>query len=190
MPSAIDTLRQDHRNMWKLLDVIETEFAQFKAGNSPDYELLSSALKYCLNYPELYHHPKEDLIYARLEERAPETLVDFGSLKTAHEALSDLTRRVSAMVQRIEEEAEVSRPAAAKLMDDFITAYRQHIRDEEQLFFPSAEEVLLAEDWAIIDAKITHIRDPFSDAKAMDYQDLRAMVLEWGMESRTSAKAC
>ena len=124
MPSAIETLRQDHNNMWKLLDVIEVEFAQFKGGNSPDYELLSGALRYCLNYPELYHHPKEDLIYARLEERAPETLVGFGSLKTAHEALSDLARRVSAMVQRIAEEAEVSRPATVKLMDDFITTYR------------------------------------------------------------------
>ena len=189
MPSAIETLRQDHNNMWKLLDVIEVEFAQFKGGNSPDYELLSGALRYCLNYPELYHHPKEDLIYARLEERAPETLVGFGSLKTAHEALSDLSRRVSAMVQRIAEEAEVSRPATVKLMDDFITTYRQHIRDEEVLFFPSAEKILSAGDWAAIGGKITHIRDPFSDAKAMDYQDLRAMVLEWGAESTSSAQA-
>ena len=185
MSRAIDALRQDHKNMWKLLDVIEAEFSQFKAGHSPDYELLSGALRYCLNYPELYHHPKEDLIYARLEKRAPETLKEFGSLKSAHEALGDLTRRVSAMVQRIEEEAEVSRPAAAKLMDEFITSYRQHIRDEEQIFFPSAEEVLSNEDWTAIDGEITHIHDPFSDAKAMDYQDLRTMVLAWGAESAT-----
>ena len=180
MSEAIESLRQDHKNMWKLLDVIEVEFNVFKSGETPDYELLSSALRYCLNYPELYHHPKEDLIFARLQERGDGSSQGFTDLHGEHEALNELTRRVSALVQRISEEAEVARPAAAELLDNFIATYRQHIRDEEKQFFPTAVKVLTNDDWVEIDRKIARFQDPFQDARAMDYQDLRRMVIAWG----------
>jgi hemerythrin-like domain-containing protein len=186
MTQAIESLRSDHQNMLRLLDVIEAEFNCFKSGGSPDYELLRSALRYCLHYPELYHHPKEDAIYAKLGEKVPQALTAIGDLAKAHEALSDLLRRIAAMVQRIEGEAEVPRPAATALMEEFVESYRQHISMEEEAFFPIAEGSLSQEDWQEIDAKIARIQDPLQETTAANYRALRQTVISWAAEMALS----
>ena len=187
MSKTIESLRQDHRNMQKLLDVIAVEFDLFKTGGTPDYELLHSALRYCLHYPELYHHPKEDAVYEQMRDRTPQALTGMGNLEKAHELLSDLVRRVMAMVQRIENEAEFSRPEVSSLMEEFLDGYRHHIAMEEDVFFPAAEACLTEADWAEVDDKIAHMMDPFQTATATDYQALRQMVVAWGSESPAHA---
>ena len=183
MSKAIESLRQDHRNMQKLLDVIAVEFDLFKTGGSPDYELLNSALRYCLHYPELYHHPKEDVIYQQMRDTTPQALTGMGNLEKAHSILSDLVRRVMAMVQRIENEAEFSRPEVSALMEEFLDTYRNHIAMEEDVFFPAAEACLSQDDWAEVDAKIELMMDPLHTATALDYQALRRTVVAWGGEN-------
>jgi hypothetical protein len=40
MIQVIDQLERDHRNMPLLLDIVEAEMAGYRAGHSPDFELL------------------------------------------------------------------------------------------------------------------------------------------------------
>jgi hypothetical protein len=62
MPQAIDLLRQEHRNISALLRTLEWQVAAFKNDSQPDPGLFPG-------FPDLYHHPKEDLVFAKLRER-------------------------------------------------------------------------------------------------------------------------
>ncbi|MDX1402436.1 MAG: hemerythrin domain-containing protein [Kiloniellales bacterium] len=187
MSEATKAIRQDHRNMWALLDAVEEEFSQFKQGHSPDYELLASALRYCMHYPELYHHPKEDVIFSKLCSRDPELARIVGDLDAEHEALREITRRMAVTISRISHEAEVPRPAVAELMDSFIESYREHMRMEEDRFLPAAESRLTPGDWVEVEAEIEDLYDPLKDARITGYKDLRSMVVSWGSDNKAAA---
>ena len=69
MSKILATLRDEHANMGRLLDVLDDQIAVFGRGETPDYEAIRSILAYMIDYSDRYHHPKEDLIYHRLRER-------------------------------------------------------------------------------------------------------------------------
>jgi len=65
----IDSLRQEHRNIEKLLLVLERELSVFDRGERPDYQVIHAFIAYFLVYPHSYHHPQEDMIFEKLRTR-------------------------------------------------------------------------------------------------------------------------
>lgn len=63
----IERLSQEHRNIRKLLAILEREFETFDTGQRPDCEVIRSIISYFEIYTEVYHHPQEDLVYAKLK---------------------------------------------------------------------------------------------------------------------------
>ena len=92
MAEIIDSLREDHRNMHRLLDVLDSQIEVFRRGEEPDYELLTQTIDYCLNYPDHIHHPMEDEVYRHLSAKDPALKKQMGDLEAAHDDLSALTR--------------------------------------------------------------------------------------------------
>jgi hemerythrin-like domain-containing protein len=66
MTTIIDQLETDHRNVAELLGILSAELDTIKRIEDPDYPLMGMVLDYLLTYPDLVHHPKEDLIYQML----------------------------------------------------------------------------------------------------------------------------
>jgi hypothetical protein len=62
----IDFLRQEHRNIEKLLLVLEQELSVFDRGERPDYEVIRAVIAYFEVYPDVYHHPQEDMDSGRV----------------------------------------------------------------------------------------------------------------------------
>ena len=60
MTYVIEILRQEHRNIEKLLRVLERELSVFDRGERPDYEVVLAVIDYFKDYPESCHHPKEE----------------------------------------------------------------------------------------------------------------------------------
>ena len=74
MPALIDSLRRDHADMELLLKVLEQEIAVFDRSNRPDFDIIEGVVDYFRCYPAQCHHPKEDLLFAKLRRailRAP-----------------------------------------------------------------------------------------------------------------------
>jgi hemerythrin-like domain-containing protein len=67
MVEIIDILQQEHRNLEKLLQVMEQELEIFDRGERPDYETLGAVIDFFKNYPDSCHHPKEDIIYEKFK---------------------------------------------------------------------------------------------------------------------------
>jgi hemerythrin-like domain-containing protein len=76
----IERLSQEHRNIEKLLAILERELEVFDRGDRPDYEVIRAVISYFKVYPEVYHHPQEDLVFAKLRERDPVAAAKVGDL--------------------------------------------------------------------------------------------------------------
>jgi len=168
MAAIMNTLHEDHENIRKLLVVLERQCNILADGDSPDYDLLEEIVEYCLAYPDIYHHPKEDAIYELLRSHSPEVTKELGALREQHDELQQLTRRLGDTVRELEGEVVMPREPVVQLMRDFIDFYREHIDWEETAFFPAAEQYLAAEDWERLDKRFGSQQDPLFTSAAKD----------------------
>jgi len=178
--TALDTLRADHRNLWQLLDILERQINVFKDGKTPDYEVIQCILDYCLDYPAEVHHPREDLIYDRLKTKDRAATAEILDLRADHEDLAARTRGVANAVNLVLQEAAYSRDWIGTATRNFLDAYRQHIRREENEVFPLAERGLDDSDWQAINLRFSDAKDPLNDlATEQRFEILRKYILDF-----------
>lgn len=174
MPEVLNRLHREHEDLSRLLDLLERELARFTSGDAADYETISTILRYCLEYPDAVHHPKEDLIYGVLRMRDLDLAAAVGDLEEDHRRLAVETRELAALIDQALAEEPVDRLQVHRQASDFIRRYRNHIAREESQMFPAARRTLSQEDWAKIDARLQGITDPlFGGVVADYYQRLR-----------------
>jgi hemerythrin-like domain-containing protein len=77
MVEIIEILRQEHRNIEKLLSVLEQELSVFARGERPDYEVVGAIIEYFKQYPDSCHHPKEDIIYEKFKAPNPASSLNY-----------------------------------------------------------------------------------------------------------------
>ena len=80
MPQVIEALERDHANIEKVLVLLESEILAIEVGKTPDYPLLQDIMCYMTQYPDRFHHPKEDLVFAQLLKREPGAHADIDAL--------------------------------------------------------------------------------------------------------------
>ena len=179
MSKTLDLLHGEHAHLAKLLKLLDRQIARFGAGQRPEYEIISGVIDYCLDFPDQCHHPKEDLVFRRLQARDAAAAEAVGDLESEHEELAGLTRKLASAVRRVLSEEELPRAYVMSLAQEFAGRYRQHIKMEEQLFFPAAERALSSEDWCEIDARVADRVDPLFGPEVMErFQSLRDYVYQ------------
>ena len=180
MAEVMRDLYRDHRNMAKLLKVLERQLEVFEESGQPDYDVIRGVLEYCTSYPDICHHPKEDLVLDALRARDPAAAERVGDLDKDHEELAAQTAQFLAQVHRVLAGAELPRDWVDDVARDFLESYWSHMAMEEEVFFPLAEETLAAEDWAEIDAKLGDKDDPlFGEKVEQRFRELREQILDW-----------
>jgi hemerythrin-like domain-containing protein len=95
MSYVIEVLRKEHCNIESLLCVLEWELSLFDRGDRPNYELVLAVIEYFKDYPGTCHHPKEDMIFAKLKARDPATLSMIGDLEAEHREGAERLYRVA-----------------------------------------------------------------------------------------------
>ena len=81
----IEQLSQEHRNIETLLAVLERELEIFGRGDRPDYGVIRAIISYFELYPEIYHHPQEESVFAKLKLRDPAAAAKVGNLTLEHQ---------------------------------------------------------------------------------------------------------
>lgn len=161
----IEFLCQEHRNIEKLLRVLERELDLFGRGERPDYEVIRAVVAYFEVYPDVYHHPQEDLVFQKLKTRNPAVAAGVGDLAGEHRSGAKRLRRVAQAVQSVLMDQEISRQTVDGIVRDFIVDERHHMRMEERVFFPAAIKALQPQDWVEIASTLTDQKDPLFNAK-------------------------
>jgi len=178
MIQIIEQLGRDHRNMRLLLDIVEEETNAYHEGHTPDFDLLRLIAEYALHYPDLVHHPKENLILERLVIHDPDAAEAVGDLIAEHRKLAELTRRFAGAIGNAARDVELPREWLDALTREYLLANRLHMQLEEQHFLPRAMATLTEEDWIEIDQNLSHVDDPIFGGKvAQAYLRLHERIL-------------
>jgi hemerythrin-like domain-containing protein len=182
----IERLSREHRNIEKLLAVLERELEVFDLGDRPDYEVIRAVISYFEVYPEEYHHPQEDLVFAKLRIRDPAAAAKIGNLALEHQRGAERLRRVAHAVDNVLADREVVRQNVDTIVRDFIDRERHHIMMEDRDFFPAALKALEPPDWTEIASSSAsgHKDDPlFNDIVDEKFDALRAHILRLEQEA-------
>ena len=147
MTDVLDAIHEDHANMAQMLNALERQLQVFDAGDTPDYDIVRGVVAYCLDYPDLYHHPKEDLVFERLKAVDPDAAAKVGNLPGEHGELAARTRRLQEAVAAVLGDLEVPRGQFDATLREFLDTYRRHMNEEERGFLPAARRALSAETW-------------------------------------------
>jgi len=187
MSNIIQILLEEHRNIDRLLLVLERELEIFDRSEEPDYEILQAVIQYFQDYPENCHHPKEDMVFEKLKVRDPASANRIGDAEAEHKIETERLRRLVEAVEEILAGREFLRQTFHDVVHDFIQHQRQHMDKEERLLFPAAVNGLRPEDWAAIDARLSDRKDPlFNGTIETKFQALQRMILRWEHETETS----
>jgi hemerythrin-like domain-containing protein len=182
----IEFLRQEHRNIEKLLLALEQEMIVFDRGERPDYEVVRAIISYFEVYPDLYHHPQEDMVFEKLKARDPAGAASIGDLAAEHRSGAERLRRVARAVESVLMDLEVLRQSVDDIIRDFIERERRHIAMEERDFFPAALKALQPQDWAQIAATLTDQKDPlFSETVEKRFDAVRRHILQLEQEAES-----
>jgi hemerythrin-like domain-containing protein len=186
MTYVVGLLRQEHRNIEKLLRILERELSVFDRGDRPNYELVVAIIDYFKDYPDTCHHPKEDMIFDKLKSRDPAAAANIGDLHTEHEGGASRLRRAAQAVERVLGDQDLLRETVDEIIRHFIERERQHMKMEEQIFFPTALDVLQPKDWADIALKLADRRDPLHGPDLdQKFGVLRRKILEIDAEAES-----
>ena len=179
-----ERLCQEHRNIETLLAVLEHELEIFDRGDRPDYEVIRAIISYFELYPEVYHHPQEDLVFAKLKIRDPAAAAKVGNLALEHQKGAERLRRVAQAVDSVLADREMLRQNVDNIVRDFIEHERRHVMMEDRDFFPAALKALEPQDWTEIASAVTSHKDPlFSDVAEERFDVLRAHIVRLEQEA-------
>ena len=165
MTSDIDKLQMEHSEFTKLLDLLEAQIALFHHGEQPDYDLMLDVFYYMTHYPDRFHHPKEDLAFARLAERDPEIRAKVDELARLHRVIAQSGSRFVDNLDAAVAGAMLTRESVEIPALEYVALYRGHMKLEEHELFPIAREKLRDEDWAEINAAMGSGEDPLFGRK-------------------------
>ncbi|MEX0582814.1 MAG: hemerythrin domain-containing protein [Sneathiella sp.] len=180
MSQVIAKLEEDHRRMAVLLKLLDREMESFSKGHALDFFLIETVLDYMLNFPDLCHHPIEDIIKEQLDLQETGATKATRDLCSEHEKLSGMTRRFAAAVQAVQNEETLPREHLIKLAEEYRDFLFQHMKYEETEFFPAAQKHLSPQDWEMIERRMGDKADKLFGREAdREYRALHKVIVDW-----------
>ena len=168
---------EGYQNNDRLREVLEKQHYQ---------HAIRAIIAYFEVYTELYHHPLEDQVFARLKLRDPAAAASIGDLAREHRKGSERLRRVAQAVDGVLADREILRQDVDAIVRDFLEHERHHMAMEDRHFFPAAAKALKPDDWAEIASAQSAHKDPlFSDATETRFDALRAHIFQLEQEAES-----
>ncbi len=156
----LEELRAEHRTMRKLLEMLQRQIELVADDRQPNGDLLLEITEYFRSFPDLFHHPKEELILRRAADRNPDAQNALAALEKAHEVSNKELGRFSRAVVRLLIEPHDAEDRFLSAALAFIESERRQLAWEDQQLFRLAEESLNDNDWSQIEVSLTGLADP------------------------------
>jgi hemerythrin-like domain-containing protein len=181
MASVIQILLEEHRNIRRLLGMLDHQAGLLERDADPDYDLLQGIANYFCSYPDRCHHPKEDAVFRQLQNKHPAEATRVGDLAREHREAHARVSRFRENIQAIFRDEILPRETVVRAARSFVDAEREHMKMEEEVFFPIAISALDEADWRTIESSLRLVQDPlFGDLVEEEFKILRNSLLAWG----------
>jgi hemerythrin-like domain-containing protein len=178
MADNIARWHAEHGNFARLLDLLESQLELFHGGEAPDYGLMLDVMYYMTHFPDLFHHPREDLTYAKVKERDPRMGRVVDEVMKQHVVLRESGEELVESLDSIVDGAGIlARENVEAPGRTYIEYFRNHMHEEETELFPAARTVLRDEDWRAINAAMRDQDDPlFGSSVEKRYEALHRQI--------------
>ena len=174
-------LRTDHRNIVRLLDVLEKESNRIYADGEGQLELMAGIMRYVTEYADTVHHPKEDRLYAELRAARPEESSGMGRIGDEHRTLGEHSLKLLQSIEvALEGDAASGRQVVAEAMR-YSDLLRKHMRWEETDLFKRLDRLVAEGHGELTVAVIVDRPDPlFGDEVDEQFAELYRQVVGTG----------
>ena len=178
----MEELHKDHVHLEKVFKVLDQQAELLSTDAGPDYYLMADITNYIQHYPDLVHHPKEDLVYNVFKQRSKEAAEIVEQLQKDHKTLPSETIILHKILETvINSVILVSREEVHNQVKIFLDAERKHMSLEEEFLFPLINKALTEDDWKALENKITKKEDPlFKDSVENCYENLYQSIKKHG----------
>jgi hemerythrin-like domain-containing protein len=165
---VVGALYAEHRYAARLLDLLEEQRVALARGQAIDLEASLAAMTYMTEHTDAYHHPREDVMFARLAGRDPRLATRIAEIERAHRTIGTAGKQLLAALQRLQNDSHADAAGVAARMGDYVAVMREHIAIEERDLFPRARQVLDDDDLKEIDREFQRVIDPIFQASVRD----------------------
>ncbi len=173
MAELIKQLHQEHINTAVLLDALEEHAAVLSAGGSPNFRLMYDIIHYMVTYPDTVHHPREDLIFTRLQAKDRESGDAVAQLLEEHKTLAEYGQQVADALYVVLAGGVIAVGSILESVQAYLRLVRSHMDLEEGNVFPRARCALSDDDWLEIEAQLPPAHDPmFGGTVERRYREL------------------
>jgi len=177
MTDILESLYQDHVHMARITAVAKSELASIEAGQNADLEMLEDIMCYGTSYPDIVHHPNEDIVFKQLKLRLPDAADEVDAILSEHLQVAATGIRFLEAIQAIREDTVMIRDAFVLIGRDYLSLLDRHMNTEESRLFPLAQDTLTVQDWRQLNERIEQRPDPmFGNSLDEDYRRLRQRI--------------
>ena len=164
----------EHVYFNQLLGLLRRQLDVFHRGETPNYELILDIVSYLREYSDRFHHPREDVAFARLARHCPDMELPLARLGQEHRVIAHAGDSLHSLIQAVLGGAMVPRAEIEVAAATYLVYYGNHIAKEEEDVLTRAAKILTEEDWEAVRAAAQPGRDPlFGDATEERYRELR-----------------
>jgi hemerythrin-like domain-containing protein len=149
--NVLAELRQDHKNMSLMLNLLELESNRLFDGFDTDFELLHDIMHYMTVYPDAVHHPKEDRIYAELKAVRPDLSIGFDRITVDHRHIAELGFKLRNDIESVTSGGVIRKKSVVADTLRYVNTLRGHMQWEELDLFRRIED-MVAEGHELIES--------------------------------------
>jgi hemerythrin-like domain-containing protein len=141
-------IHEEHDRLWAVLQAMR-HFVRATADGAkpPACKVFRAMLLYIVDYPEKLHHPKEEQLFALLQQRTGSVDEEIAQLSAQHLAGEAMVRELEHQLTRYELDREAGFAPFARAVEEYCAFSQAHMRLEEDVVLPAADRFLTAQDW-------------------------------------------
>lgn len=166
---AVATIEQEHRTLGTVISALQQWVAKVAKGHAePDFGFFAAALYYINDFPERYHHPKEDEhLFKVLRCRTNRLDPAIDALQAEHVRSAQMIAYLEHTLVHYQGGALNGLARFKAAIDAYAAMLRDHMRKEEELLV-HAPDYLNHEDWRQLAAAFKANDDPLYGSRASE----------------------
>lgn len=161
MVDLYQQLVKDHIVLSRVLETLDNAVSHYDEEDSiyPSLPLILDALTYIQSYPEVFHHPLEELAFTYLQQHNLGDQQVITEIRQQHRELEQETAYLSQQFNAIVNDCVVPLDTLKPRFDAFIKAQMHHLHTENQKIFPTLKALPESAWWDIASGIAIH-QDP------------------------------
>lgn len=167
----------EHVYFNQLLELLKRQLDLFHRGGTPNYELMLDIVTYLREYSDRFHHPREDVAFARLAPRCPDLALPLARLTQEHRVIARAGETLRKLIQSVLNGAVIPRGEVEVAAATYLVYYGNHIAKEEEDVLARAAKELTPEDWEAVRDAVPPGIDPLFGTSGEDrFRELRRQI--------------